>query len=325
MSDKNSRRLWRPVEGRVTAASRFEAGGFFDIQHRPKFTFGDREKVFTIGSCFARNIEHHVKRRGHDLLTDGFSVPGEFYNSGEGGRGALNKYNPHSMFVEVARALGEMPEPDYHGLIEISEGSWIDPQTSGLKPNSFDALARLRSEITAVTARIANASLVIITLGLTETFYDVETGLSLNQAPPPLILKRSKRFAFNNATYGDALSAVSKMIDIINKHGNTSKIVLSVSPVPFGSTHTNVDVVTANTYSKSILRAVAQAVSDATPNVDYFPSFEIVSNSPRKIAFEPDHAHVTKDMVAFVMEQFWSSYAAHKPDVLAASVPTQSR
>ena len=40
---------------------------------RPRFTFEDGCRIFTIGSCFARNIEQHLT--GYDLPTLRFSAP----------------------------------------------------------------------------------------------------------------------------------------------------------------------------------------------------------------------------------------------------------
>jgi len=52
------------------------------------------------------------------------------------------------------------------------------------------------------------------------------------------------------------------------------------------------DVVVANTYAKSLLRAVAQEWTSAHDNVHYFPSYEIVQNSDRAATWEPDLRHV---------------------------------
>jgi GSCFA family len=41
------------------------------------------------------------------------------------------------------------------------------------------------------------------------------------------------------------------------------------------------DIVVANTWAKSLLRAVAQEWAQAHNNIDYFPSYEIVKNSDR--------------------------------------------
>jgi hypothetical protein len=44
--------------------------------------------------------------------------------------------------------------------------------------------------------------------------------------------------------------------------------------------------------------------------VDYFSSYELVMNSPRKIAWREDHLHVHPSMVAHVMKSFGEIYLA---------------
>jgi hypothetical protein len=52
------------------------------------------------------------------------------------------------------------------------------------------------------------------------------------------------------------------------------------------------DIVVANTWAKSLLRAVAQEWALAHNNLDYFPSYEIVQNSDRAAAWERNLRHV---------------------------------
>jgi hypothetical protein len=68
------------------------------------------------------------------------------------------------------------------------------------------------------------------------------------------------------------------------------------------------DVVVANTYGKSLLRTVAEEWAAAHENVDYFPSYEIVQNSDRAAAWEPDLRHVTGAAVQHIMDLFVRKY-----------------
>jgi hypothetical protein len=51
-----------------------------------------------------------------------------------------------------------------------------------------------------------------------------------------------------------------------------------VSPVPLAATATDAHVLPATIYSKSVLRAVAGELANEFRNVDYFPSYEIITN-----------------------------------------------
>src|SRR5688572_9518638 len=79
--------------------SRVRAGSIFP-KLAPKFQITRGSKIFTIGSCFARNIEEKLK--GFILPTRSFSVPkSEWpYRS----NGILNEFNPGTMVQRVELA-----------------------------------------------------------------------------------------------------------------------------------------------------------------------------------------------------------------------------
>jgi hypothetical protein len=58
----------------------------------------------------------------------------------------------------------------------------------------------------------------------------------------------------------------------------------------------------ANTYAKSLLRAVAQEWAAVNSNVDYFPSYEIVQSSDRAAVWETDLRHVKGAAAQHIME-----------------------
>jgi hypothetical protein len=95
------------------------------------------------------------------------------------------------------------------------------------------------------------------------------------------------------------------------------RIVVTVSPVPMSATFSGRDIAVANTYSKSTLVAAAQAFQAAHDDVDYFPSYELVTLSPREAAYGADCLHVPNAVVGGVMEQFMTAYvgaAARAPE-----------
>ena len=85
-------------------------------------------------------------------------------------------------------------------------------------------------------------------------------------------------------------------------------VVVTVSPVPLMNTFSTMDIVVANTWAKSLLRAVAQEWASAHPNVDYFPSYEIVQNSDRAAVWEDDLRHVRGQGAQHIMELFLRKY-----------------
>jgi len=74
-------------------------------------------------------------------------------------------------------------------------------------------------------------------------------------------------------------------------------VILTVSPVPLQITQRPIDVMVANTYSKSVLRTAAETAVAKLPFVTYFPSYESVTLSDRKIAWLDDLIHVSEPIV----------------------------
>lgn len=306
-------RFQRSEKNPLSAASRLSTDGYAPVHVSPKFKLSKEDAAFTIGSCFARNVEWKLMHLGVNVLTSDFKLAAEYYStsteSTQGHRGVLNKYNPHSMRTEVLRSLGELDELPDEGFIQVGDEKWIDPQASSIAPNSLGEIRYVRSLLNEVNGRVRNASVVFITLGLTETWYDRQTGLSLNQAPNMQIVRRMPdRFYFKNSDWPETVSNIEDIIAAIGRANPETKIILTVSPVPLGTTFTGEDVITANAYSKSTLLSAARTVANRYGHVDYFPSYEIATNTSRALAFQEDGIHVVNDMVAYIMETFTEAY-----------------
>jgi hypothetical protein len=96
---------------------------------------------------------------------------------------------------------------------------------------------------------------------------------------------------------------------LLTEYGHPDvRIVITVSPVPLENTFSTMDIVVANTWAKSLLRAVAHEWAAAHPNVDYFPSYEIVQSSDRAAVWETDLRHVKGAGVRHIMELFLRNY-----------------
>jgi hypothetical protein len=318
----NPVRGWTSGKPGQMAKDRLTTGSFVAIDHRPKFQIEPSWPIFTMGSCFARGVENVLISRGLPLLLDGHGAPAEHFETwneetGRGGgaargalsRGALNKYSVRSMTHELKRVLLNESYPD-EGLIELAPDQWFDPHASGLKLLDKETALANRKRLTEATAQIKQARICFFTLGLTETWLDSETGLAMNTHPGPVWLSRMpERFRFVDYGYEATLNDMLSILTMIRQHCHPEmRFVVTVSPVPLGATFKDADVIVANSASKSVLRAVAEELYRRFDFVDYFPSYEIVLNSPRALAFEEDQLHIARDMVATVMASFERTY-----------------
>lgn len=318
----NPVRGWTSGKPGRMAKERLTTGSFVSIEHKPKFQIEPSWPIFTMGSCFARGVENVLISRGLSLLLDGHGAPAEHFETwneeaGRGGgaargqlsRGALNKYSVRSMAHELKRVLLDENYPN-EGLIELAPEQWFDPHASGLKLLDKETALANRKRLSAATAQIKNARICFFTLGLTETWLDSETGLAMNTHPGPAWLSRMpERFRFVDYGYEATLNDMLSILTMIRQHCHPEmRFIITVSPVPLGATFKDADVIVANSASKSVLRAVAEELYRRFDFVDYFPSYEIVLNSPRALAFEEDQLHIARDMVATVMETFERTY-----------------
>jgi hypothetical protein len=85
------------------------------------------------------------------------------------------------------------------------------------------------------------------------------------------------------------------------------RVILTVSPVPLRSTFLEIDAVLANSYSKCVLRVCAQRLYDKYREVDYFPSYEIVTTSLGR-SYENDNIHVQDTVVEHITNYMMELY-----------------
>ncbi|MGH7026584.1 GSCFA domain-containing protein [Brevundimonas sp.] len=284
--------------------------GVATVTTKPSFEFSRDTPVLTIGSCFARNIERHLVSLGFELPMTKVALPREERVS-ETANDILNKYSVHSIENELRWAFEPCPVPETSLFLETEDGLWHDPQLApNIIPASFERVVERRKEVMNATREMARCGLVIITLGLAESWFDLETGLYLNGAPPPAALKRYPgRFALDVLSYSEVLESLERIRELVRRHGRPdAKILITTSPVPFKATFSGEDALTANCYSKSVQRAACREFSSAHNDVDYFPSYEVVTLTERKLAFEVDNIHVRHAVVAQIMETVIAAY-----------------
>ena len=308
------------VAGKAVSRWSQEEGAFSGVVTPtvyPRFKFEKGCLVFTIGSCFARNMEEHLKIAGFSVPVLEFSVPPEEY----AGRpaGVLNKYNAPTILQELDRAARSLASPaDFNAiaresLISVGDGKVVDLELSGSPPPATEERAfERRAEILRLFQRAFDSDVVVITPGLVETWIDQETGLTIcDWGGAPAIRHLRDRFRFKMLSHDDCYEAMEKSVRLLLGTGRPEKkIVLTVSPVPLNSSFSGADARLANTYSKSVLRAVAQKLYDTFEAIDYFPSYEMVILSERSCVWEKDNIHVRSDFVGKIAKLMLDTYSS---------------
>lgn len=287
---------------------------------KPSFTINKTDKIFTIGSCFARNVERQFHSLGFDIPTRAWleykktdvSVPAEY----------LNKYVINSVYNELKWALDPAtPFPGKSVLIEVKKDKWFDPHsTTVVRPAALEVVLKRRDVVREITTEIKKSKIIIITLGLVEAWYDRELGIYLNAPPPRGVIKADDdKYELHILSYQQILDELNKIHSLLNEYCMPDwKMLITVSPVPLALTYTKNDILQANSYSKSVLRAAVEAFHLNHQNVDYYPSYESITLSERRTAWGDDNRHVLDNIVGVNITKVAMAYAETDDDTQAS-------
>ncbi|MBL6455488.1 GSCFA domain-containing protein [Belnapia sp. T6] len=275
------------------------------------------EAIFTVGSCFARNVEAELMRRGFRVpMRELFQQP-EFVTLDPG---LVNNFGTPSIYNEFAWALGAKPFVPEENILQVQPGRFADLHLiQSIRPGGWEEALRRRQAITAAYRKVAECRVMIVTLGLVEVWFDTKTGSYLNVAPlPGLVRAEPERFRLHVLSFEEVYRYLEDALLLVRERGNPEiRVMLTVSPVPMAATHRPQDVMVANAYSKSVLRAAAETICARHDFVTYYPSFESVTLSDRKTAWEDDLVHVRPELVAVNVGRMLRAFVGETDDEAA--------
>jgi hypothetical protein len=282
---------------------------------RPKFLLRPGETIFSIGSCFARNMEDYLEVLGFSLPTRAFRVPDEEALH-IGGNQILNKYTPAAIHHDIEWAAkifdrgGAVNDADIEPLLfDLDGGYCIDMHLAGFYAVQRERAYERRRELAALFQKIFDSDVLLLTFGLIEAWYDCTREIHIQQTPTTQMVKATpNRFEFDFLSFERTLDYARRSIQIALERGRAKRIIVTTSPIPIVRTFSGEDVLVANTHAKSVLRAVCGCLSEEFNTVDYFPSYETVMHSKRAEFWEDDLIHVKAECVAKVARRVAQVY-----------------
>lgn len=284
----------------------------------PKWGIAPSDRIATAGSCFAQHIGRHLARRGSVLDVEpaprGLPVA-------ERARFGYGLYSARYGNIYTTRQLRQLAE-EVEGLRTPADpvwrkgARWFDALRPGVEPSGLESAATVALHrayhLAAVRRLFETMDVFVFTLGLTEAFADRSDGTVYPSAPGVIAGRFDpERHVFLNARHADVVADVEAFRDSVGRMrgGRPWRTLLTVSPVPLTATASGGHVLAATTYSKATLRAAAGDLAADDPTVDYFPSYEIVTNPAARSAFyEPSLRAVTRAGVEAVMAVFLAAY-----------------
>jgi len=229
-------------------------------------------KVTAFGSCFAQNISEHLANIGFSTSKQGEK---NIYVSSMG-EGLVNV---HSIAQQFRWALEGWKPPS---------NLWYGYNAE--KPDlSEDIRTRTRDVF-------LGTDVFILTFGLSEVWYDEITGGVFWRAVPMKHYDAS-RHKFRVCTFLETKECILEIISLIRRHVPHAKLVMTVSPIPLIATFRPVSCITANSVSKSLIRAALDEAlremgRENGRDVYYFPAFELINECfPNRFIEDGRHPH----------------------------------
>jgi hypothetical protein len=288
--------------------------------YKKKFSISAKTKIATAGSCFAQHFSRHLKKYGYNVLDVEPAPPGlpdhlhqkfgfSMYSARYG-----NIYTVRQLLQLAQEVAGEwVPQ----ACIWEKDGKYFDALRPSVEPEGLDSAEEVANHrqhhIARVKQLFQSLDLFVFTLGMTELWVHKDSGTVYPTAPGTIAgAFDAKVFEFQNPQFGLINKDLSEFVQVLRRirGGKGFKMMLTVSPVPLVATASGSHVLASTIYSKSTLRSLAGLWSEKS-FVDYFPSFEIVTN-PRlhSTSFCENLRSVRDETVELVMQHF---FAQHTP------------
>jgi hypothetical protein len=307
-----SRQFWKQAVRELPA-------GEVDPVGAADFAIEPTTRVATAGSCFAQHISRRLQKRGFRyLITE--TAPARL-SSAEAERDNYGVYSARYGNLYSARQLLQLFDRAY-GAFNPSDISWTradgrlaDPFRPEITPDGFadvdELLASREQMFDAARRMFESADVFVFTLGLTEAWRSRSDGAVFPLAPGVVAGEMDReRYEFVNFGVADVIADLDAFIEKLAKVNPSVRVMLTVSPVPLAATFEDRHVLTASTYSKSVLRVAAEDVSRRHAQCSYFPSYEIITGSFNRGAYyDSDLRSVNAAGVDHVMRLFFAHYA----------------
>ncbi len=293
--------------------------GIFDLGnlYRKKFGISATDPISTAGSCFAQHIAHRLQQGGYrylDVEPAPFNFPTEKHEKfGYGLYSARfgNIYTARQLLQLAQRAFGTFSPVEQ--IVE-HRGRYFDLLRPTIEAGGFgsreEAEVLLTSHLAAVRHLLRRSGVFIFTFGLTEGWVDRRDGTTYPVCPGTAAgTFDPEKYAFVNFTHAEIMQDMTAFVALVRRENPNIKFMFTVSPVPLVATAESRHVLVSTTYSKSVLRSVAGELEQSDANIDYFPSYEIISGIPaRSMFFMPDMRSVHPRGVDLVMDHFFREH-----------------
>lgn len=288
-----------------------------------RFEIKESDQIATAGSCFAQHIARNMTTNGYNVLDVEPAPPNLESNASlEHGYGIYsarygNIYYTRQLVQLVREAIGDRKPAE---IVWERDGRFYDALRPSITPGGHASPELVRSHrnahLRAVKQLITTADVFVFTMGLTEAWVSKEDDTVYPTAPGTVAGSFDEdKYEFINFSYPEIVKDFLEFRILLRRINPRIKFIITVSPVPLAATATEEHVLTATTYSKSVLRAAAGEIVRRCADVDYFPSYELItSNNIENSPFDASGRNVLPEAVEKVMRYFFAQHTPFERD-----------
>lgn len=261
-------------------------------RHTPvRTTLADRQlhhtdPIVTLGSCFATHIGERLHHAGFEVYDNPFGI----------------LYDPFSVARALDHVAAQTPLPE--DLLFFAHGRWHSPwhHTQFSDPDRDHIWTTLQAHLRdAWTARDRPGTWLLTwgTAWVWEQVHDGQIVANCHGLP-------TERFRCRLLTVEQIVERTAASLAALQQHAPGVQIVLTLSPIR----HLAQGMV-GNQRSKATLHLAAQQLHERSPNLRYFPAYELVLDELRDYRwYLPDHVHLTPAAADQVYERFLDTFVA---------------
>lgn len=300
-----------------------------------KWAIEKSDRIATAGSCFAQHISRYLKQGGFSLLDvepPPIPLPVERHHAY-----GYSLYSARYGNIYTSRQLLQIAREAFEGFTpsEVAwtkGGAFYDCFRPGVEPvglsSPLEVADHRRYHIERVRDLFLSMDVFIFTLGLTECWINSSGGEAYPTVPGSIAgTFDPDRYVFKNLTFREIYKDILRFREIIDaaRGGRPFRMLLTVSPVPLTATASNQHVLQATIYSKSVLRAVAGQLQSEFGEIDYYPSYEIITHPwATRDFFDSNKRTVSSEGVALAMKTFMNEHTTLRPNAALGAAPVSA-
>lgn len=311
-SDVHPTHLFKPWQVWPGSYDNPPTDGSFPCPDTSKLKIDRQTPIASMGSCFAREIKEVLIEKGFSYIAEETEHPASKHASAAWER----CYNLFSM-SQIFQYTFSRWEPRLRWWKCPASGKIQDPYRRIILYDSLEKGQKDFERHRIYSRRaLEKAGVLILTLGMTEIWEDMEDGSVICLPSGPYVNEGGdmSRYRFRVSRYEENLEILERIHTILAAHNPGCKLVLTVSPIHQWATfRQDTDVISASCNSKATLRAAADELAARHENVFYFPAFEMATIyrpilGRTYFASGRENFHVNRETICFIMDQFVRFY-----------------